>query len=362
MRGTLGRWLVGACALAMLCGGLVAAPAAAADDACRPGTPGCSLGGPEPAPGPDRGESDAMQSKSITTPKRVCSVYASGAGMGSYCVSGAGGDVETLRERFGSQTFQRCRYGEIPLGVKRPFNSRPDEGRYMMLRCLGNIDFDTYSGGRDRTLDISIVFVPTGTDTEDNNNGISRFLWEQVNNNTQLPVPIMQPRPNPTPLVGAPTYFTFQWIDPSSNATIAQGPFADRAQGGPFREIEENGFTMQAEATSLRIDPHQEGIEAVECDPSTPYREGAEPAEQPEDACSITFPRSSASARDLATEPIPDNIDEAFYASVEVTWQVSYGEDGSARSRLGDGFTMRLKQVVPVQEVQAPNQPPIVVF
>jgi hypothetical protein len=29
---------------------------------------------------------------------------------------------------------------------------------------------------------------------------------------------------------------------------------------------------------------------------------------------------------------------------------------------LGNGFTMRLKQVLPVQEIQVPNQPPAVIY
>ena len=330
--------------------------------ACIPNVT-CPGGGGSPEPPPDDGVSSTpTRVERVTTPARTCSVYANGGGMGSYCVSLGGGDAETLRERFGGQPLQRCRYSEIPAGIQQPFNSRPDEGRYMLMRCLGNIDFDTVSGGRDRTLDISIVFVPNDTDTEDQRNGITDFLWRQVESSTQMPVPVMQPRPNPTPLVGTPTYFTFQWVDPSSNDVVAQGPYSGRSQGGPFRRIETNGFVMEAQASSIRIDPNQEGIGAVECSPDTPYTEGARPAAQPADACTITFPRSSASARELATEPIPSNVREAFYADVEVRWDVTYGESGGEMRPLGDGFVMRMKQVIPVQEVQAANQPPIVVF
>lgn len=338
---------------------VVHAPAVLAD--CPPKIPNCD-DGPAEEPPPPSNFSDDTRVEQVTTPQRSCSVYANGAGFGSYCVSGGAGTAQTLRERFGSQKLQRCRYSDIPPGVQEPFNARPSEGRYMLMSCLGNVDFDTYSGGRDRTLDISIVFVPNGTDVGDRSNGITDFLWNQVENTTQLPVPFMRTRPNVTPLVGIPTYFTFRWLDPSDNSVVAQGPYSGRSQGGPFRQISENDFTMQARATSIRIDPNQEGIKAVTCDASTPYREGASPSQQPADACAITFPRSSASARRLATEPIPDNVQDAFYADVEVRWEVSYGEGDSPDQQLGDGFTMRIKQVVPVQEVQAPNQPPTVVY
>ncbi len=313
-------------------------------------------------PGPAR-FSDATARESIQTSQRSCSVYANGSGMGSFCVSLlANGVAQTLRERFAGQELQRCRYGEIPASIERPYNANPDRGRYMLMRCLDDIDFDTYSGGRDRTINISIVFVETGTDITYQGNPLSDFLWRQVNNTTRLPVPFMVTRPNQTPVVGAETFFTFRWINPMNNQIVAQGPFADREAGGPFMEIEENGFVMRARATSVSIDPNQEGIKGVRCAPDTPYREGADADEQPEDACSITFPRSSASARELATEPIPDNVDDAFYADVEVRWEVTYGEQGEPMRELGNGFTMRLQQVIPVQEVQAANQPPVVVF
>ncbi len=86
------------------------------------------------------------------------------------------------------------------------------------------------------------------------------------------------------------------------------------------------------------------------------------PKNQPANACSITFRRSSASARKYATKPIPANIKDAFYADVTVTWEVTYGQVGGAARNLGNGFVMRMRQVLPVQEVQAPNQPPAVIY
>ncbi|WP_374999723.1 hypothetical protein [Aeromicrobium sp. CTD01-1L150] len=360
MRRFLCALSAGTLAMAVMVGVQVVTSEPAA--ACPTSDPNCDSPGETTRPDPAR-FSDGTQRESITTPKRSCSVYANGSGMGSFCVTlGGGGVSQTLRERFAGQDLQRCRYGEIPGSIERPYNANPDRGRYMLMRCLNNIDFDTYSGGTDRTLDISIVFVPNGTDTSYDGNPLSDFLWRQINNATRLPAPFMVTRPNPTPLVGTPTFFTFRWINPVTEELVAQGPYADREQGGPFREIEENGFTMQAQATSITIDPNQEGIDAVTCDPDTPYIDGADPDQQPAEACSITFPRSSASARELATEPIPDNVDEAFHADIEVRWEVRYGEQGEEMRQLGDGFTMRLQQVIPVQEVQAANQPPIVVF
>ena len=111
----------------------------------------------------------------------------------------------------------------------------------------------------------------------------------------------------------------------------------------------------------MTIDPHQKGIPSTTCAADTPYTEGASPSEQPADACKITFPRSSASARKYATDKIPPNVKDAFYASVEVDWRVTYG-GGGAMQQLGSGFNMRVRQIVPVQEVQGSNDPPTVIY
>ena len=341
---------------------LLVAPATPAV-ACNPLLEDCDGGGSAPPPKDDGVQSSPQRERQYTTPKRSCTVYASGAGMGSYCTTIGGGDAKTLRERFGDQKLQLCRYRDIPPNIPAPRNNRPDEGRFMLMTCLGNINFDTYSGGRQKTLDISVVFVPNGTDVDDIRNGITDFLWNVVDQAEQLPVPVMVPQPSQVPLVGIPTYFTFKWIDPGENdATVAQGPYAGKANGGPYKEVTTNGMRLRAEARSISIDPNQQGIKGTTCVPGTPYREGAKPADQPADACSITFPRSSASARKLATEPIPGNVDEAFWATVEVEWRISYGEQGDAMTNFGNGFTMRLRQAIPVQEVQAPNQPPAVIY
>ncbi len=289
-------------------------------------------------------------------------MYANATGMGAYCVSPGSRESTTLRERFGGQAFQQCRYSAIPEGFQVPVNDRPDEGRYMLVRCQQNVDFDTYNGGRDRTISIEVRFVENGTDVADVDNGLNDFLWGRANQPRRaMPVPVLQAEPSSVPIVGVPTYFTFRWVDPATNQVVRQGPYGGRETGGPYVTAESNGFEMVAQATSLRIDPNQEGIAPVTCDPSTPYVQGQPPSGQPANACTITFPRSSASARTYATKPIPSDIEDAFQADVEVTWRVTYGEGGDMRE-LGDGFTMRLKQTLPVREVQAPNRPPSVIY
>lgn len=360
---TVPRRVVVALLLALLVSGGLAAvtvePAAAcgAENPCPPKNSDDSSGG--------NGDlTSGTKTESYNTPSRSCSVYANGAGMGSYCVTAGGATAESLRERFGDQKLQRCRYSEIPPGVPQPFNSRPDEGRYMIMTCLGNIDFDTVAGGPDRTLDISIVFVENGTDIDDRHNGITDFLWRRVGASQQLPVPFLRTQPNITPLVGIPTFFTFRWVDPVKKDVVAEGPYGGNPNGGPFKQIDlaAGGVTMRARADRIRINPAQSDMKAFNCDPSTPYVQGAKSSDQPADACQMTFERSSASARKLATEDIPDGVDDAFYIVIAVHWRVTYGEDTDNMQELGDGFWMRLHQAVPVQEVQTPNQPPAVIY
>lgn len=339
---------------------LGASPAAACTPAQMPCSPSGSGGG---GPSTPVEGSSGTRYDNYTSTTQTCSVYASGNGMGSYCVSlGGGSSVKTLRERFGGEEFQQCRYSDLPPGIQAPFNTRPSEGRYMLVRCLRGVDFDTYSGGRNRSLSLEIRFVEFGEDVADKGGELNNFLWNRISQDTFLPVPFLQPRPNPTPIVGVPTYLTFQWRNPVNEQVVAQGPFAGReGVGGPYiRIVTPTGLTMVAQATEVRLDPNQEGIDPVTCAPTTPYVVGAAPKDQPADACSITFPRSSASARKFATRDIPSNLQDSFYADVQVDWQVRYGE-GDALQDLGD-FTMRLKQPIPVQEVQAPNQPPAVIY
>jgi hypothetical protein len=334
------------------------------DELCGIGKKDCDPDPPQPSGTPST-LSDGTQQKPYRSPSQSCSVYANGGGMGMSCVTiGGAGASKTLRERYGDQKLQRCRYSDIPASIQEPVNVRKGEGRYMLMTCLEGIDFDTYSGGTNRAMALSIVFVPNGTDIADRHNGITDFLWDQFDDGeqAQMPVPFLRTRPNITPIVGVPTFFTFRWLDPGTKGVVAEGPYAGRGDGGPFKQITTGDVVMRAEATSITIDPNQQGIAPVTCDPSTPYREGASARNQPAGACSITFARSSASARKYATKPIPDNVKDAFYADVTVSWRVTYGNGAGDMRNLGNGFTMRIRQVVPVQEVQAPNQPPAVIY
>lgn len=336
-------------------------PAVAAEEICIPPAAACP-GGSDGADDDSEDKSSGNDSANFNTSNKSCSVYANGGGMGMYCTALGASNAKTLRERFGDQTLQSCRYSELPDSIERPYNANPERGRYMLMSCIGSIDFDTYSGGSKRTLALSVVFVENGTDISDRHNGISDFLWNQFGTNAHMPVPFMRTRPNVTPLVGVPTFFTFRWLDPASKEVVREGPYADKDNGGPFKEIQRQGVTMRARATKVVVDPQQKGIPAVTCDPSTPYLEGAKPKDQPADACQITFPRSSASARKYDTRGIPGRFKDVFYADVNVTWEVTYGAEGEPFRTLGEGFTMRMRQVLPVQEVQAPNQPPAVIY
>lgn len=317
------------------------------------------------------GDGDGKPTETPSTPTktakvkdsgRSCSVYGNSAGMGYACVKSGKPTGKSLRERFGGQKFQGCRYSDVPDALKPAHNPDPDKGRYMLMSCLNDVDFDTYSGGRDRVVDISVVFVENGTDVADRHNAISTFLWNQAESSAQMPVPFLETKPNERPLVGTPTYFTFKWLDPATKEVTAEGPYSDRNQGGPFKELTANGMRLQAKATKIHIDPNQKGIKDVTCSADTPYQEGAPADEQPGDACKITFPRTSASAEKYATKSIPSEVDDAFYLSIDVTWKIEYGTSKDSMKTLGDGFEMRMHQQLPVQEVQALNQPPFSLY
>lgn len=290
-----------------------------------------------------------------------CTVHANPSAVGSYCLTG-GGVLKSLKEMFPGQVLQRCRYREFPEHLPQPFNSRPDEGRYMLLMCVGNINLNTHTGGKDRTLDMYPIWVAFGTPTDDQHNGITDFIWNQMEKTVYLPVPFLKAQPNVTPIVGVPTFFTFKWVDPTTKQAVREGPYADKPDGGPFRRmVTGNGVVIEAKAVDLVVDPNQEDVKGIHCAVDTPYTVGAAPSQQPAEACSITFPRSSASAEKYSKVPFPSQVDKhAFYTNVDVKWSVRYGRPGDWRD-LGT-FRMRLFQSIPVQEVQAPNQPPFVIY
>ena len=284
--------------------------------------------------------------------------------MGMSCVTiGGAGASKTLRERYGDQKLQRCRYSDIPASIQAPVNVRKGEGRYMLMTCLEGIDFDTYSGGTNRAMALSIVFVPNGTDIADRHNGITDFLWDQFDDGeqAQMPVPFLRTRPNITPIVGVPTFFTFRWLDPGTKGVVAEGPYAGRGDGGPFKQITTGDVVMRAEATSITIDPNQQGIAPVTCDPSTPYVRVRR--EEPAGGCLLDHVRAVVGLGAQATRPSRSpttSRTRSTPTSRSLAGQLRRRRRRHARSR------QRLHDArppgVPVQEVQAPNQPPAVIY
>lgn len=302
-----------------------------------------------------------------TSGGRYCSVYANGTGFGSFCVtnSGRNSGLKSLRERFAGDTFQRCRYREVPDYMPVPFNAGGGEGQFMLQICMQNVDFDSTLGGRDRVVKIEVVWVPEGTDIDDDDNPLNNFLWQTIESREQLPVPFLYTRPNVLPIVGVPTYFTFRWFDPANQQVVRDpaGPYADKAIGGPYKRYQSrDGLVIQAQATKIVIDPRQKDMEPVTCQPSTPYNENVSSSHQPPGACKILFERSSASAQQYSEVPLASGLEEEFSALIEVHWEITYGQPGSMQVLGNTEFIMRLTQGIPVQEIQAPNQPPTVIY
>ncbi len=75
--------------------------------------------------GDDNITSSGNKNAPINTGGSSCSVYANGGGMGMYCVTLGGGTLKTLRERFGNQKFQQCRYSPLPDTVEPPVQREP---------------------------------------------------------------------------------------------------------------------------------------------------------------------------------------------------------------------------------------------
>ncbi|WP_370614102.1 hypothetical protein [Mumia sp. Pv 4-285] len=267
--------------------------------------------------------------------------------------------------RFGGEEFVPCRYENPPAWIEVPRNPNPDEGRFLQKRCIENVNWDTYAGGRQMHLTISLEWVPNDADITPPDNPLMTFLWNRVTgDDTALPVPVMRPKPSTVPVVGYPTFFTFAWVDPESGDPVAEG--AGAPLGDPYREVTlpGRGLRMVAEATEVVIDPHQTDMEPITCTPDQlVYEPGKSVADQPSD-CKITFTRSSATAAafaDADAPAMPQVYVSAYPVTVTVHWRITYGF-GDAMQELGNGFEMSATQPLPVQEVQAPNEPPIVLF
>ncbi|MGH1565705.1 hypothetical protein [Mumia sp. DW29H23] len=343
--------------LAVLLALTVSTAAASADDTWgTPPTGGTGSGGTTaPASSPPKQEQI-----------RDCTVYASGTGMGSYC-AGGGGNSETLRQRYGGMDFVPCRYEALPDWVEAPTNPDPDRGRFLLKRCIEDINWDTYAGGNKMHVSISIEWVPNDADITPPANSLTEFLWTRAvtGADTALPIPVMRPEPSTVPVVGYPTFFTFAWVNPKTGRPISEG--AGAPLGDPYREVvvPGRGLRMVAEATEVVIDPHQTDMEPITCDPADlVYEADTSVAQQPSD-CRITFTRSSATAKTYADNDapaLPQVYVSAYPLTVTVRWRITYGFDGEATQELGNGFEMTATQALPVQEVQAPNEPPIVLY
>lgn len=352
-------------ALVALTIGLLLGPAGAAmaDGALPPPPSGSGDGGSTSSTSPTVTQSYDSPSTD-SAPAVHCTVYANGAGMGSYCATlTGGGAAQTLRERFAKQEFQRCRYRDVPpTWLVRP-NDNPSQGRYMVQICIEGVDWDTVSGGSNRNININVVWVPFSQDVADVHNPVNDYIWGLFSGDAQLPVPMIVTQPA-TPVVGEPTYFTMRWVNPATRDLVAKGPYADDPQGGPYQEVHlPNGIVMTARGDGITVDPNQTDMSPVDCAPGTPYDPQAGPGDQPAGACSIDFPRSSASAARLEdpSDPMPDRVrtNDSYYLAITVHWDIKYGR-GTADNTLGNGFDMVIHQELPVWEVQAPNQPPAV--
>ncbi len=100
----------------------------------------------------------------------------------------------------------------------------------------------------------------------------------------------------------------------------------------------------------VRVNPSVEGMEPVSCTAAASYPRWPAP-------CVVRFEHPSADARARSTVAIPEDVEESFYVTVSVAWEITYGY-GSPSERLGDGFRMVVHQALPVQEAQGVNRPP----
>ena len=287
----------------------------------------------------------------------VCGVYANQAGMGSYCTSGRrGAPPEPLIERFPGMKFENCRYEDPPEGVNVPRNPSPDEKKWQLRTCLTAINWFSWNGGNDRRIIMDLVLIDKDTDTTYHETPLSRFLWNSMQ--TMYPVPMLRVEPKTFPVVNQKAYFTFDWLDPNKQTIVSEGPYEDRKNGGPFVRHRNRGMVMEAQATSLRIDPKVKGMDAKTCsgDPrELDYHEGKKT--QTSD-CYFVFRRSSAAAPQISTaEAYLDGDKYVFRPEITVRWRVTYSKAGGGMQQLGDDYEMIVKQDLPVLDAEAVNVP-----
>src|SRR5699024_7248644 len=185
-------------------------------------------------------------------------------------------------------------------------------------------------------------------------NSLTSFLWNQVFASEKFPVPSIRPEPTFVPLVGVPTFFTFDWLDPSDLKPVEDLDVG--AQNGA-------GMVMRASVKNIEVNPMQKDMKPVDCGPGNPtYNESKPPDPKIQGDCYLLFERSSATARKYSTKKMWKHHDDLYAIRVTVTWKVEYGPDEDHLQELGDGFEAVSYQKIPVQEVQAPNIPPVMIF
>lgn len=290
----------------------------------------------------------------------VCGVYANSAGMGSYCSDGTGTPLPPLIERFPGMHFENCRYEDPPAGVDVPPNPSPDEKMWQLRTCLTAINWQEWDGGDDRRVIMDLVLVDQDMDTSYEETELSRFLWNS--RQTNYPIPMLRVEPKTYPVVHQEAYFTFDWLDAEKRTPVRdpRGPYKNAENGGPYVEHHNGNVTMRAEAHTMTIDPQVEGMKPKTCDPGElDYQESKDAihTEQRSD-CWFKFPRSSAAAPEISTaDSYLDGDRYVFRPRIEVTWDVEYSRPGGGFQSLGDGYEMVVLQDLPVQEIQALNQP-----
>lgn len=289
-----------------------------------------------------------------------CSVYANGSGFGSYCARGVAG--LTLIDRFtydAINDFEPCRYEDPPPGIAVP-DTTGDGQEWFLRTCMTDIKWDTFAGGIQRKFSLDLVLRNRAdVDTTYDETPLSEFLWKT--RQRTYPLAFMRPEPSPLPVVGVPTYFTFDWLEPDyPYDPVSDGPYEGDENGAPYVQEENLGLIMQAEATKVTIDSHIIGEDPIVC--SREDLEGYDPREPPlpqdqDSECYLIFERSSAQADQLSDRPVRDSSGRAYSMEVTVHWRVLYGTDPGNLQPLGGGFDQPLNQALQVRDSEAINEP-----
>lgn len=255
---------------------------------------------------------------------RRCTLYASELGFGASCTKRTGGIPLTWRQRVQPHKFVRCFDEPVPEGAEVP-PSPPGRGAYFLENCIRGYDLDSYDGGPDAHIVVTLVWVPQGE--ERSIPPWMEWLWDRFD--AAYPTPLLQIGPTLRPRVNVPAYF---WVADATAQPITRIVF----DGG-------QDVVMRAELARLVVLPGVEAGEApVFCpDPTEQYDFGRSPFEQ-FSTCTYTYTRSSAH--------LPD---EMYPAEVHAFWRVTY-ENATGEHLLGE-FDISVTQMLPVQEAQSVN-------